>query len=48
VQIALFYWGKAAKDSSNNLVAGSIRNFSQDSGNRSEVVLYCRANDWIS
>lgn len=31
VQIALYYIGKAAKDSSNNLVAGLARNISQNS-----------------
>jgi len=48
VQIALFYIGKAAKDSSKNLVAGSIRNFSQESYNSEKIVIYCRANDWNS
>jgi hypothetical protein len=36
--------GIEAKDPSNNLVAGSLRNFSQDSGDYS-VVLSGKAND---
>jgi len=37
--------GIEAKDPSNNLVAGSLRNFSQDSRGSKKIVLSGKAND---
>ena len=45
VQIVCRIWSKAAKDSSNHLVAGSLRSFPQDSWRREVGVTRGKAND---